>query len=92
MAYQRKKKEEEEVMETIEPDATGTDVEIPVALEFVAQKEVIEEVQEIAPPEERPRTKTGKVFLTEEDKKLFKKFNQHIVKKLGLTANRSVKI
>jgi hypothetical protein len=35
---------------------------------------------------------TGKIFLGEEDKRLLKKFNQHIVNKLGLGGNRSVKL
>jgi hypothetical protein len=35
---------------------------------------------------------TGKVFLNEEDKRLLKKFNQHIVNKLGLGGNRSIKL
>jgi hypothetical protein len=35
---------------------------------------------------------TGKIFLGEEDKRLLKKFNQHIVNKLGLGSNRSVKM
>jgi hypothetical protein len=35
---------------------------------------------------------TGKIFLGEEDKRLLKKFNSHIVKKLGLASNRSYKV
>jgi hypothetical protein len=35
---------------------------------------------------------TGKVFLGEEDKRLLKKFNEHIVNKLGLGGNRSIKL
>ena len=41
------------------------------------------------PPQPEP---TGKIFLGEEDKRLLKKFNQHIVNKLGLGGNRSVKM
>ena len=91
MAYQRKRKVEVE-MDTEAPrlEATDTDIEIPADLEFV--EEVKQPDPVTAATEERSTTKTGKVFLTEEDKRLFKKFNQHIVKKLGLTANRSVKI
>ena len=35
---------------------------------------------------------TGKIFLGEEDKKLLQKFNKHIVNKLGLEGNRSIKL
>ena len=40
----------------------------------------------------QPPTPTGKVFIGEEDKRLFKRFNQHIIKKLGITGNRSFKL
>lgn len=36
--------------------------------------------------------KTNKVFLGEEDKKLMKKFTQHIVNKLKLSGTRSYKV
>jgi hypothetical protein len=45
--------------------------------------------QPLTPPQPEP---TGKIFLGEEDKRLLKKFNQHIVNKLGLGGNRSVKM
>jgi hypothetical protein len=35
---------------------------------------------------------TGVVFLGEEDKRILRKFNQHIVKKLGISGNRSFRI
>lgn len=35
---------------------------------------------------------TGKIFLGEEEKRLLRRFNQHIVNKLGLGGNRSVKM
>lgn len=35
---------------------------------------------------------TGKIFISEEDKRLFKKFNQHIINKLGIAKNRSFKL
>jgi hypothetical protein len=44
----------------------------------------VPELETIAP--------TGKIFLGEEDKRLLKKFNRHIVNKLGLGGNRSFKI
>jgi hypothetical protein len=40
----------------------------------------------------QPPAPTGKVFIGEEDKRLFKRFNQHIIKKLGITGNRSFKL
>ncbi len=39
-----------------------------------------------------PPEPTGKVFLGEEDKRLLKKFNKHIINKLGIGGNRSVKM
>jgi hypothetical protein len=35
---------------------------------------------------------TGVIFLGEQDKRLLKKFNQHIINKLGLGGNRSIKL
>ncbi len=40
----------------------------------------------------QPPAPTGKIFLGEEDKRLLKKFNGHIVNKLGLGGNRSFKV
>jgi hypothetical protein len=40
----------------------------------------------------QPLAPTGKIFLGEEDKRLLKKFNTHIVNKLGLGGNRSFKV
>jgi hypothetical protein len=45
---------------------------------------------QLAPQE--PPAPTGKIFLGEEDKRLLKRFNKHIVNKLGLGGNRSFKI
>jgi hypothetical protein len=55
------------------------------------------ELETEAPVEETtelfdPPTPTGKIFLGEEDKRILKKFNKHIVNKLGLGGNRSFKI
>lgn len=57
-----------------------TVVELPE--ELVIEKTVAPE-----PPEA-----TGKIFLGEEDKRLLRKFNNHIVKKLGVGGNRSYKM
>lgn len=48
-------------------------------------------VEEPVTIQEPPRP-TGKIFVGEEDKRLLKKFNSHIVKKLGVSGNRSYKI
>lgn len=47
---------------------------------------------ETLPSVSQPPTPTGKVFIGEEDRRLFKKFNQHIINKLGLSGNRSFKV
>lgn len=85
MTYSRRKKSisTEQKMEDKSPEITETEevvVELPAEL-------VIEET--VAP---EPPKATGKIFLGEEDKRLLKKFNNHIVKKLGVGGNRSYKI
>ncbi len=62
-------------------------VEIPEDL-IVASTVPTAEIRE---PDEAPRP-TGKVFIGEEDRRLLKKFNGYIVKKLGVGGNRSFKI
>jgi hypothetical protein len=62
-------------------------VEIPENL-TIASTVPVEEVQE---PSETPGP-TGKIFIGEEDRRLLKKFNGYIVKKLGVGGNRSFKI
>ncbi len=50
-------------------------------------------VAPLAPPAEPiVATPTGKIFLGEEDRRLLKKFTSHIVKKLDLGSNRSIKM
>ena len=48
--------------------------------------------QVVAEESPQPAVPTGKIFLGEEDKRLLKKFNKHIVNKLGLGGNRSFKV
>lgn len=57
-------------------------------------EEIISEQMEEAVEEEpsAPPAPTGKIFLGEEDKRLLKKFNKHLVNKLGLGGNRSFKV
>jgi hypothetical protein len=59
------------------PEPTKSKTEEPV----VAEEEI-----------SQPVVPTGKIFLGEEDKRLLKKFNKHIVNKLGLGGNRSFKM
>jgi hypothetical protein len=49
----------------------------------------VEKAKEI---EEREVKKTGKIFLSDKDKKDFRKFNDYIMNKLGLGGTRSFKI
>lgn len=49
----------------------------------------VEKAKEI---EERQIKKTGKIFLSDKDKKDFRKFNDYIMNKLGLGGTRSFKI
>ena len=49
----------------------------------------VEKAKEI---EERQIKKTGKIFLSDRDKKDFRKFNDYIMNKLGLGGTRSFKI
>lgn len=56
-----------------------------------AEPEAEISAEEAVEPSEPPAP-TGKIFLGEEDKRLLKKFNKHIVNKLGLGGNRSFKI
>jgi hypothetical protein len=54
-------------------------------------EETLEKLEAL-PSISQPPAPTGKVFIGEEDKRLFKKFNQHIIKKLGISGNRSFKL
>ena len=42
--------------------------------------------------EEPPAVEATNIFLGEEDRRLLRKFNKHIVNKLGLTATRSFRV
>ena len=64
-----------------------------------AQGEIIDSQEMTDPPvtvEEAPVEQlmktTGKIFLGEEDKRLLRKLNSHLVKKLGLKPTRSHRI
>jgi len=57
-----------------------------------SHESVAEVEQVVAEESPQPAVPTGKIFLGEEDKRLLKKFNKHIVNKLGLSGNRSFKV
>jgi hypothetical protein len=59
--------------------------------------EVVEETETKILPINKPQEielppPTGKIFLGEEDKRLLKKLNKHLVNKLGLGGSRSFKV
>jgi hypothetical protein len=87
MPYQKKK---DPTPEEVVVDSTSVEpVEEKVALEppVVAAEPTPE-----PPKEEAPREKSGKVFLNDEDRRLLKRYNRHIINKLGLNSTRSVKL
>lgn len=68
-----------------------------INLKVVKEEEKIEEIE----PKEQKVEQTNpeindqsvkKIYLSEEDKRFLKKVNKHIVNKLGLHKNRSIKI
>jgi hypothetical protein len=91
MTYSKRKKPAtttEQKMEEKDLEVTETEetkFELPEAL-------VVEETVPVPEPTTEPPRATGKIFVGEEDKRLLKKFNSHIVKKLGVGGNRSYKI
>ena len=76
------------------PTAPATETPEDMEESALTTNEVISEQAEQSTPEEpsAPPAPTGKIFLGEEDKRLLKKFNKHIVNKLGLGGNRSFKV
>lgn len=96
MAYSRKKPIEKPIEENKEDGAVVANeidqVEFTSEIEEEEEEEVpptLETLPELPSP---PKQKTGKIFLSEEDKRLLKRFNNHIIKKLNLQGSRSVKI
>ncbi len=73
-----------------------TPLEVDKAEEVIAEIPdslvISETVPELEPKSAEVRKPTGKIFIGEEDKRLLRKFNEHIVKKLGVGGNRSFKI
>lgn len=77
------------------PMEENTEMEILETLEETTSEEEVVELQ-LQEPEPEPTIEKSLpqnvIFLGEEDKRLLKKFNSHIVKKLGLQRTRSVKV
>lgn len=91
MAYSRKRPIEKPIEENKEDEVVVDEID---QVEFTSEIEeevppTLETLPELPPP---PKQKTGKIFLSEEDKRLLKRFNNHIIKKLNLHSSRSVKI
>lgn len=94
MAYRRKpqdKKMENQEEKTL-PTVEEIEENIKKVIEIDKMLEETLEKLETLPSISQPPAPTGKIFIGEEDKRLFKKFNQHIIKKLGISGNRSFKL
>lgn len=98
MAYRRKSKDqkmEDQISQSEEkqlPTVEEVEENIKKVIEIDKMLEETLEKLEALPSVSQPPAPTGKVFIGEEDKRLFKKFNQHIIKKLGISGNRSFKL
>lgn len=80
--YSKNASLEEEILteEVIEAEDTALQVEKPTLPPPLARKEPAV----VAP--------TGVVFITDEDRRIIKKYTASIMKKLGITKNRSYKV
>ena len=67
-------------------------IEIDQAISEMMDQEVEEKKEPSALNPDGTRFKSDKIFLGEEDRKLFNKANRRLMDKLGLSANRSVKV
>lgn len=102
MAYRRKPRnqkmedqnqpQEPQVEEKSLPTIEEVEENIKKVIEIDKMLDKTLEKLEVLPTVSQPPAPTGKVFIGEEDKRLFKKFNQHIIKKLGISGNRSFKL
>jgi hypothetical protein len=68
------------------------DVEQSLSIETQDESAVDEVIEEKKSPKEKPKNLPNVIFLGEEDKRLLRKFNSHIVNKLGIGKTRSVKV
>jgi hypothetical protein len=80
---------EVEKQEEIAPTPAPEPEPEPELSNDVVVARAVEKAKEI---EERQIKKTGKIFLSDKDKKDFRKFNDYIMNKLGLGGTRSFKI
>jgi hypothetical protein len=91
MAYQKRTRipasSKTETEDVLEMEEEKEEVEVTTAEAPVVPQEV-----ETTPPTPAQPAPTGKIFIGEEDRRLLKKFNSHIVKKLGMSGNRSHRI
>lgn len=94
MAYRRKPQDKKMENQEEKPLPTVEEIEenIKKVIEIDKMLEEALEKLETLPSVSQTPTPTGKIFIGEEDKRLFKKFNQHIIKKLGISGNRSFKL
>lgn len=102
MAYRRKPRnqkmedqnqtQESQIEEKQLPTVEEVEENIKRVIEIDKMLDETLEKLEALPSVSQQSTPTGKVFIGEEDKRLFKKFNQHIIKKLGISGNRSFKL
>lgn len=79
---------EVEEQEEIAPAPAPINPEPEISNDVVVAR-AMEKAKEI---EEKEVKKTGKIFLSDRDKKDFRKFNDYIMNKLGLGGTRSFKI
>lgn len=73
---------------------------VPETEEEKTVEEVVEEVLQTSDPDPEPQPvpppapiePTGVIFMGDEDRKLIKKYNKYIVKKLNIGGNRSFRV
>lgn len=98
MTYRRKPRNQKiedqppQAEESQLPTIEEVEENIKKVIEIDKMLEETLEKLEALPSISQPPAPTGKIFIGEEDKRLFKKFNQHIIKKLGISGNRSFKL
>jgi len=95
--YDSSKKEESQTTKEEIEDSLPTIEEVEENIKKVIEidkmiEETLEKLDSFQNDSQSLPPPTGKVFISEEDKRLFKRFNQHIIKKLGITGNRSFKL
>lgn len=103
MTYRRKPKSENQSLsqkeEIVQEKIKEVEENIKRAIQIDQMiEETLEKLESVSEAQDTPVSlipkpgPTGKIFMGEEDKRLLKKFNKYIVKKLGINPNRSFKI